>query len=80
MAKTKQIFAIILLIVLCAYSTWKAMQTLAIVSIVLFLIILYKDKSIMLFDLFFTLAILKKQAKIGNLEFNISETFKQNKS
>ena len=77
MAKAKQIFAIFILLILCAYSTWKNMQTLSIASIALFLIVLYKDKSLMFFDLFFTIARQTKQAKIGNFEFSISDTFKK---
>ena len=62
---------------LCTYSTWKGMQTLAIVSIILFLIVIYKDKSLMVYNLFFNIARQTKQAKIGNFEFSISDTLKQ---
>jgi DNA-binding MarR family transcriptional regulator len=77
MARLKQVFSALILFVLCAYSTWKGMQTLAIFSIILFLVVIYKNKSLMIYNLFFNLARQAKKAKFGNFEVSISETLKQ---
>lgn len=77
MGSIKKTFAAIVLIVLCSYSTWKGMQTLSIVALILFLFILYSNKATILFNLFLSLAKQAKQAKFGNLEVSIGDSLKQ---
>jgi hypothetical protein len=77
MRTIKKIVAALVLIALCSYSTWKGMQTLSIVALILFLCTLYSNKVIILYDLFLSLARHAKQAKFGNLEVSIGDSFKQ---
>jgi|GEM_PF-6904477 len=73
MATFKKILSSLVLLCLCAYSTWKNMQTLAIVAICLFLASLYTYHIKKLLDIFFILVKQTKQAKLGNLEVNLRD-------
>lgn len=73
----KKAISIIFLLSLCGYATWKELETLSIVSIILFLCVLYSTKTSMVFDLFFYLAKNAKQAKFGNVELSIGESLKE---
>jgi hypothetical protein len=77
MPKLKNILTALILLAICSYATWKGMQTLSIVTIILFIGALNIKKVNMLFDLFFSLARHARQAKFGNLEVNIGDSFKQ---
>lgn len=77
MSTIKKIFAALVVIALCFYSTWKEMQTLSIVALVLLLCILFSSKITILFNLFVSVAKHAKTAKFGNFEVNINNSFKQ---
>ena len=73
MAVLKKILSSTTLLLLCAYATWKCMQTLAIVAILLFLASLYTHHVKKLLDIFFILVKQTRQAKFGNLEVNLKD-------
>lgn len=73
----KKIFASLILLILCGYATWKGMETLSIITIALFLGILYVEKVKMIFELFISLGRQTQQAKIGNFELSVGNTFKK---
>jgi hypothetical protein len=71
--KVKDILTAILLIAFAAFSTWKGMQTIASVSIIGTLIIVYKTQVILLRNIIFNLLRVTKHAKLGGVEFKIGD-------
>jgi hypothetical protein len=69
----KNIIAAIFLLSLCAYSTWKEMQWISIISVLLLLGVLYQSPARQLKDLILQLIKNTKQAKIGDFELQIEE-------
>ena len=73
----KKVIAFIIVFVLCGYSAWKGMQTLAIVSIALLFCILYMDQVKQAVKIAFALAKQTKQAKFKDFEINLTDPFRQ---
>jgi hypothetical protein len=73
MRQLKNVFAGIVLLGLCGYSTWKGMQWVSILSIFLFLGVLYQGPANKLKELMLQLVKNTKQAKLGDFEVNIDE-------
>jgi len=62
------VFASIVLLAMCGYSTFKGMQPLAIVSIILFVGLLYRKHVLKGIEILFDVARSTKQAKFGDFE------------
>ncbi|RYU96046.1 hypothetical protein [Emticicia agri] len=77
MQKLKKPFLIVILLALCGYATYEKMQTLAIVAIILLILVLYIEVVKRFADLLFALASKTRQARIGEVEFNIHDPLKQ---
>ena len=77
MTNFKKVIAFIIVLILCGYSAWKGMQTLAIVSITLLFCILYMDQVKEAVKIGFALAKKTKQAKFKDFEINLTEPFRQ---
>ncbi|GAB5527108.1 MAG: hypothetical protein Roseis2KO_49800 [Roseivirga sp.] len=73
MNKLKDAFAILLLISLCAYTTWQKQQTIAVVSLILLLGVLYKSQARKVRDLFLELLKGTSKAKVGSLELQLEQ-------
>jgi hypothetical protein len=77
MVNFKKIIAFIIVFILCGYSAWKGMQTLAIVSIALLFCILYMDQVKQAVKIGLALAKQTKQAKFKDFEINLADPFRQ---
>ena len=73
MVLVKKILVSSILLCFCAYSTLRNMQTLAIITMLLFLASLYTRRVRNFLDLFFVLIKQTKQAKLGNLELSLKD-------
>jgi hypothetical protein len=69
--KFKDFIGGLILVAFAGYSTWKGMQTIASISIFLFVCILYKSQIRELRNIVFGLLRDARQAKLGQLEFQI---------
>lgn len=71
--KFKDFLIAVVVLAFAGYSTWKGMQTIASVSILLFVVVLYKHQIQQLRDIVFGILKDAKQAKVGQLEFQIGK-------
>ena len=71
--KFKDVFALVILVSFAAFATWKGMQTIASVSIIGFVLIIYKNQMILLRTILLNLVKSAKQAKLGQFEVEIGD-------
>ncbi|MGI4751828.1 MAG: hypothetical protein ACRYFB_14445 [Janthinobacterium lividum] len=74
---SKKVFAGIILFLFCACAVWRNMQTLAIVSLLLLICIIYLDRVRKAVNLIFDLVAQTKKAKYKDFEVSIGEQYKQ---
>ena len=73
----KIFFTGLVLLATLVYAAWKNMQTPAIFSLVLLICLIYRSHLLKVFDIVLSLLRKTKQAKIGNVEVNLSDSWKQ---
>lgn len=74
---TKKTFAFIILIPLCACAVWRNMQTLAIVTLLLLVCVIYLNPVRKAVNLIFDLIAQTKRAKYKDIELSIGDQYKQ---
>ncbi|RYY29759.1 MAG: hypothetical protein EOP41_02010 [Sphingobacteriaceae bacterium] len=73
----KKIFAFTILIPLCACAVWRNMQTLAIITLLLLICIIYLNRVRKAVNLIFDLIAQTKRAKYKDIELSIGDQYKQ---